>query len=78
MNGNRCPSIPQGERLSVQFAKLFFRKPLKHCDFASLVLVLCPISIFTKMSFRTVSLSFRAEREIFWFSGLQDLSRSLP
>jgi hypothetical protein len=28
MNGHRCPSIPQGERLSVQFAKLFLRKLL--------------------------------------------------
>jgi len=28
MNGHRRPSIPQGERLSVQFAKLFLRKLL--------------------------------------------------
>jgi hypothetical protein len=26
MNGHRCPSIPQGEWLSVQFTKLFLRK----------------------------------------------------
>ena len=28
MNGHRCPSIPQGERLSVQFAKFSLRKLL--------------------------------------------------